>query len=383
MREQINRKSPSPVVTARKVPPLTRLLLFVRAGGRCEFDGCNQFLLEDFLTLTEDIFAEMAHIVAFRPGGPRGRSGARPPQINSATNLMLLCSKHHKLIDKRWRDWSRATLESYKAEHERRIRHLTELGPDRKTAVLILRAPIGGQTVAVPFDHLVEATAPLYPSRREPTIIDLTGIDDTSPSFLRTAADTIARDVRRFFEQGGEGHNASHVSVFALAPMPLLIALGRQLTSKVPADVYQRHRHPENWTWKKGGRPVNYLMKRRKTGSGGVGLLIYLSGRIPISALPSEVRRKTLYEITVRGVAPNPTFLRTRQDLDRFRIIYQQALGMIIQRHGLQATIDLFPAVPAPVAVLCGRELLPKVHPKLRVYDYEKTKGGFRFALEV
>ena len=46
-------------------------------------------------------------------------------------------------------------------------------------------------------------------------------------------------------------------------------------------------------------------------------------------------------------------------------------------------TIDLFPAVPAPIAVLCGRELLPKVHPKLRVYDNDRDAGGFTFKLEV
>jgi SMODS-associated and fused to various effectors sensor domain len=54
-----------------------------------------------------------------------------------------------------------------------------------------------------------------------------------------------------------------------------------------------------------------------------------------------------------------------------------------MKNHGLVEAINLFPAVPAPIAVLCGRELLPKVHPRLRVYDYNKNNGGFTFALEV
>jgi len=33
--------------------------------------------------------------------------------------------------------------------------------------------------------------------------------------------------------------------------------------------------------------------------------------------------------------------------------------------------------VPAPIAVLCGRELLPKVDPSVTVYDHEKDQGGF------
>jgi hypothetical protein len=69
--------------------------------------------------------------------------------------------------------------------------------------------------------------------------------------------------------------------------------------------------------------------------------------------------------------------------LDNFRIAYQDALAEIAKVHGSLKELDLFPAVPAPVAVLCGRETLPKIHPALRVYDYDKTQGGFTYQLTV
>jgi len=53
----------------RGIGDLSRLPLFVRAGGRCEFDGCNKYLLAHPLTLTPGNFAQMAHIVAFREQG--------------------------------------------------------------------------------------------------------------------------------------------------------------------------------------------------------------------------------------------------------------------------------------------------------------------------
>ena len=59
------------------------------------------------------------------------------------------------------------------------------------------------------------------------------------------------------------------------------------------------------------------------------------------------------------------------------------ALGTISLEHGLVQEIDLFPAIPAPVAVLCGRERLPKVHPRFRVHDYDAAAGGFNFKLMV
>jgi SMODS-associated and fused to various effectors sensor domain len=69
--------------------------------------------------------------------------------------------------------------------------------------------------------------------------------------------------------------------------------------------------------------------------------------------------------------------------LTRFKDGYQAALRTIAHECGQIEAIHLFPAVPAPVAVFCGRELLPKVDPKLIVYDYDKRLGGFTLAIEV
>ena len=373
------------VVPSRAIPKLTQLLLFVRAGGRCEFDGCNKDLLKHELTMTEGNFAQMAHVVAFRKLGPRGTDGKRPLQINSVRNLMLLCPQCHKLIDDHPGDYSRRVLQEYKKQHEGRIRYLTTLGPDRKTSVVVLKSRIGGQVTQVPFSQIIESIAPRYPTSSVPTEIDLSAFSDAAPGFYEAARHEITERIKRFFEPGGEGSTTQHISVFALAPIPLLIAFGAQLSNKVPCDIYQRHRDAEDWTWKKKGEPVQYLVRQLKTGTTEkVALVISLSGSIPEEALPEEVRKEcSIYEITLEGMSPASTFLAMRRDLENFRLAYQEVLGMILKSHGLVETIDVFPAVPAPIAVLCGRELLPKVHPRLRVYDYDKKHNGFKFALEV
>jgi len=73
----------------RNVPARTRLFLYVRAGGRCQFDGCNRYLLEHSLTKKEGNFAQMAHIWAFADRGPRG--GRRDPKqsMHAVSNLMV------------------------------------------------------------------------------------------------------------------------------------------------------------------------------------------------------------------------------------------------------------------------------------------------------
>ena len=188
------------------------------------------------------------------------------------------------------------------------------------------------------------------------------------------------------FQTGGEADLVPHLSVFAIGPMALLVALGSKLSNKIAADFYQRHRDTENWIWKSDGAPVAYSIIRHTKGSSDseVVLILSLSGKIDISTLPEQFsKHASVYEILLTSQAPTTTFLRQRRDLDAFRMVYQEALAMITSEHGPIAKLALFPAVPAPVAVLCGRERLPKVHPALHVYDYDKTAGGFTFQLEV
>jgi hypothetical protein len=155
----------SPVIHVRRgIRDLTRLLLFVRAGGRCEFDGHNYYLLEHPLTLTPGNFAQMAHIVAFKEDGPRGRSALRPAYINDVANLILLCPQCHKLIDDDPEKYAVPVLIKYKESHEDRILHVTGLGPDRKTTVVQLKARIAGQAIAIPVAQVTNAVAPRYPT---------------------------------------------------------------------------------------------------------------------------------------------------------------------------------------------------------------------------
>lgn len=376
----------SPVVRlSRKIPDLTRLQLFVRAGGRCEFDGCNKFLLEHPLTLTEGNFAEMAHIVAFSADGPRGGK-RRPGNIHDLANLMLLCPACHKEIDDHPDRYPVRVLEKYKERHEERIRHVTGLGPDQKTTIVQLKSRIAGQVVAIPVAQVTNAVAPRYPTDAKGCVIDLTEIEAEGEDFLKAAATTIKQRIERLYDRGMDVEQTRHVSLFALAPIPLLIYLGRQLSSKVPVDAFQRHRDTEDWVWKPSGTSVEYRFTKVRGGSDRtkVALLLALSGPLHLESLPKEIDvRFTIYELTLDGITPSPTFLRQRQDLDRFKEVYQGALRAIARDHGQLDEIHLFPAVPAPVAVHCGRELLPKVDPNLLVYDYDKRTGGFALAMKV
>lgn len=373
------------VVLRRDVPNAVQRFLFVRAGGRCEFDGCNKYLLRHPLTRSDGNFAEMAHVVAFSESGPRGRA-PRPRNIHDPDNLMLLCHDCHKLIDDDPGRYSIATLIEYKRRHEERIFHVTGLGPDLVTMVIQLKANIGGQGVDIPVAHITEAVAPMYPTDPRGHVIDLTSINGEDEAYYQTATREIRQQIRRIYEPGMNIERTRHISLFALAPIPLLVYLGSRLSSKIPVELYQRHRDTENWTWKRAGTPAGYefLLLRAGRAKKKVALVLSLSGTVHVEDLPPQIDAEFhVYGITLAGKTPNPYFLNLRDDLVHFKEVYLRSLRSIYDEHGAMKELHLFPAVPAPVAVLCGRELLPKVDADLVVHDYNGAKGGFSFALRI
>ncbi len=370
---------------SRQVPPRTRLFLFVRAGGRCEFDGCNRYLLAHHLTKTDGIFAQMAHIWAFSDRGPRAKRAGTSDK-HHPSNLMLLCPDCHKLADDHPEPYTAGVLRKHKKAHEDRVFLLTDTKPDRHTVAFVLRAKIGGQAVSISRPEMEIAVAPRYLGR-DNVECDLTTLpDQAAEHYWRASSEAIREKVSELYSRQFEGGPAHHVSVFALAPIALLVFLGAQLSSKVPTTLYQRHRDREDWRWKKDGTPVRYATRTLQQGTepAKMALLLSLSGRIRVADLPVEIDgRYTIVEITLAGHKPSLGFLALEASLHAFRSEFMGVVRQLVAQHEGLRTIEFFPAAPAPVAVAVGRDLLPKRDPVLRVHDYDSRAGGFVPALEV
>lgn len=379
-------KTPSPVIRVRTVPKPVEVQLFVRSGGRCEFPGCSKYLLEHHLTLTPGNFAQIAHIVAFSRRGPRTNAKLPATYINDLSNLMFLCHACHKLIDDHALDHPVKQLRQNKASHEDRIYHLTGISDDLKTNIVQLTARIAGRTPAIAYSQIAAAVSPRYPVDKKGLVIDLSTISSTGSSFVEVAQAEIKTKIAQLSTVGLDRSEVQHLSVFAMAPIPLLIFLGRELSDKVNIDVFQRHRDTEDWTWKPSGAPAEYQLRNIRVGTSpeNVALCLSLSGCIDTDALPPAIDRSfTVYELTLSSTAPTPMFLRTRTDLANFVREYQTALRSITRDHAGIKELHLFPAVPAPIAVHCGRALLPKIDPTLLVYDADKANDGFTLVTKV
>jgi len=87
-------------MSVSSIPLDVRTRLWGKAGGRCQYDGCNRPLWLDTLTKAEFNTSYIAHIIADEPGGPRGDAVLSKKLKSDISNLMLLCDEHHRLVDR-------------------------------------------------------------------------------------------------------------------------------------------------------------------------------------------------------------------------------------------------------------------------------------------
>jgi len=371
-----------------KILPLTVLKLWAMTAGRCEFYGCNEPLWRESLTMKEVNNSHISHIIAHSPSGPRGHGTLSKKLEKDFSNLMLVCRNHHNVIDSKEheKDYPVELLKKYKEMHESRIKTQTAIQDDLKTTVLIFKANVGDRRVNFPTDKLDKAITPRYPDGKG-VMIDLTSLNgNDNPQYWDVLKKHIAAEVRQNLKEGARQEGSKHLSVFAIGPIPLLVHLGNSIGSLVSIDLYHWHRDNQDWSWKGPGACVaKFTVKKpsiSKSKSKEVALVLSLSGKIHRSEVARVFKRDMpVYEIAIPQ--PSSTFLKTKEQLLEFQRIYRATLHQIRRVHKRVERIHLFPAIPAPIAVTCGRELLPKIDPSLRVYDCDKRSGGFVFTLAV
>src|SRR6185437_10526249 len=99
--------------------------------------------------------------------------------------------------------------------------------------------------------------------------------------FWNVEGKSLVRKVRQSVKERIATADINHLSVFALAPQPLLILLGTLLGDIIPADVYQLHREPAGWTWPDVTTDVTSLqVSRPRDKSGPPALVVALSATV-------------------------------------------------------------------------------------------------------
>jgi len=298
----------------------------------------------------------------------------------------LLCDTHHRLIDHEdVAGHPVELLKQFKKDHEERIAHVTGLDNTRKTYIITYSANIGMRKGQISPEQVRAAVLAqdLYPATQSSIDLNMTqnATNDDSATFWKTECKNIDGFISaRICGLGPDGNDMKHLSIFALAPIPLLMYFGKKLGDILPMDIYQRHRDTEEWIWPasiENGQAYSLdVVRPAYKGASGVILELSLSGLID----PDSVRRTMDEELPWFRLSipePNRDHLKSKAQLREFGDLYHRTLSRISVETGEGCTIHMFPAVPVAAAIQMGRNLLPKSDGRILVYDYNRDKKGW------
>ncbi|TKS61677.1 MAG: HNH endonuclease [Nitrospira sp.] len=361
--------------------------LWARAAGRCQFSGCNRILYKSPVTQERVNISEKAHIYSFSCRGPRGRGtfNKNVRLLNEVGNLMLVCHDCHKKMDQEQDGgrYSADLLRQWKILHEKRVAIVTGVDPNKKSTVVLYGANIGDEKSPLrPLQAHWAMFPHAYPSEENPISLSMTweGKDD-DPDYWVTEGLNLEKGFERWIRP--RIAERDHFSIFAFAPMPLLIRLGALFTDKIAADVYQLRREPEqSWQWSEESHDAEYRLKVPHSFEHPPALIVSLSAPIAHHRVTSVLGRQiAIWEITIDK--PNNDFLRTREQLSRFRQAVRRLMVRISDKHGNDAPLAIFPAMPVAAAVELGRVRMPKAEMLWIIYDHNNKTRAFVKALEI
>lgn len=367
-------------MSVSNVPEPIRLCLWGRTAGRCQYDGCNRELFRDQATKAEFNQAYIAHIIADKPRGPRGDPVLSEKLKADLSNLMLLCDAHHRLIDKvDVAGHPVARLQKMKQAHESRIELVTAIDQDRRTHVLMYGAKIGEHGTPLTIQNAKAALLPeRYPASHEPISLSLGNVSIGDDEQLYWTMEI--EHLRRQFAERVKPRltaDAVHLSVFALAPIPLLVELGRLLSDIPMADVFQLHREPSTWSWLEHNEPFEFkVLQDGDESETAVAINLALSANVTNDRVRSVLGNNCCI-YTVTPPEPGNDLLKTRAQLQQFREIMRTLFDQIKLRHGESCELSVFPAIPVAAAVELGRIWMPKADLPFHVYDQNRKSGGF------
>ena len=373
-------------MSVSKIPEKIKIRLWGKAAGRCQYEGCNKPLWIDSLTKAEFNTAYIAHIIADSPNGPRGDAELSKKLKDDISNLMLMCDEHHRLIDREdEKGHPIERLRQMKRKHEERIELLASLQEENQSHVILYGANIGRHNAPVSWEKAYQAMLPnWYPAKKPAIELSLknSSFHDHEDSYWKFEQENLQRQFNQTVKPILFSGQVKHFSIFALAPQPLLVELGRLLSDIPAAEVYQLHREPPNWIWQENLDDFDYIMQQPVDYKETVALNLSLSATVDNTRITSVLGNDiSIWTLTIEN--PNNDYLKSREQLSLFRQRFRQILDRIKAMHGQDVELNLFPAVPVSVAVEIGRVWMPKADLPFIVYDQNSKTRGFSMTFDI
>lgn len=269
-----------------------------------------------------------------------------------------------------------------KIAHEQRIERLTAMTKEMESHLILYGAKVGSHDSPLNYRETSNSILPdFYPSASfayELGMSHTSHTDDTENYWIfqqEHLVNTFSEQIPRL----RKGPNLLHTSVFALAPIPLLIRLGTLLGDIHSADVYERHREPKpSWKWPDVTtvQEQEFKIIPPKDFVGHPVLNISLSDNISTDRIDSVLKEAhSIWTLTIQE--PRLGYMVTKNMLSKFRSTCRTIFDQIKKSYGQNAQVHIFPAMSVSCAIELGRVWMPKAGLKLVIYDHNLKINSF------
>ncbi len=372
------------------------------AAWRCQFEGCGANLRTHLRPGTRGNFAYFAHIVASSPDGPRGDKVRSPLLCDDPSNILLLCDKCHRLIDRvAPNQYSEHRLLDMRQRSMANVEHCLDSLRYPLARVLVLAGNIQGQSAG--FDERVAEEAMwLQHLRRDnnrPEFFANHGGhlgDPHSTAYWPSFFGLLRAEIPRLQATlNGTAHDSPQGLPIALFPAPhstsVLVLTGRLLGEARSIYLFQFHRdqvagtYGGQWAWR--GDPPSAdkyhvkVLHQPEAGRHEATLLVYLTNTIPASELPPDIHENGKWKhptIVVTVDQPSRQVIGHPEDLQQFGLALDSALRTV-QDEWRALTVNLVVIAPITACVRLGQKMQARCQPDFVLYERAATAGRGSF----
>ena len=351
--------------------------------GRCMFEGCGEDLGFDDLSGIEGNFSYLAHNVASSENGPRGITVLSGKLSDDPKNILLLCDKHHRLIDKiAAPDYPASRLSEMRREFCTTAKKLLDGLSYQPIPVFSVLWPVHRQVIAAPSASQVANCLATFKSRLQSNIND---VSDNEP-VLRESDPALAKEVmvhsinsvaERILMQAQ--NYRYRAALFAFGLMPHLIALGAKLGNKNEIIPIPRFRDSGQWAWP-SEVPTGFFytisgIEDLSDNEPDVILILALTNEPePMFNACDDIRKDTHVKLVSIKALPHMMgngALAHPEDGYAFMKDIQKLLHDLKSKHGV-TNVHLLPCAPNAACVFFG-QAFDSHHPDIVVYDFHKN----------
>ena len=220
--------------------------------GYCMFEGCGEKLDIDSLTGESGNFSYLAHNVASSESGPRGIIYLSEQLSDTPSNVLMLCDKHHRLIDRvACANYPASRLTQMRSDFQINAEKLLEGLSYNPMPVFSVLWPVGGHVVSPPEMKDIAGCLSRLKARIKGT---LNNLSDNERRYISKPERFSGEMDEIVVEEAGYIINQSkdfgyRAALFAFGPMPALVGLGASIGNKSEITPMLRYRDGNNWMW--------------------------------------------------------------------------------------------------------------------------------------